>query len=56
MRFQRSQNTGGPSSSVGITRFFDTDLSGPKLSPEFILGISVAFVILMVALKFLRLF
>jgi preprotein translocase subunit Sec61beta len=56
MRFQRSQNTGGPSSSVGITRFFDTDMSGPKMTPEFVLGLSVAFIILMFALKMLALF
>ena len=56
MRFQRSQNAAGPSSSVGITRFFDTDLAGPKLSPEFVLGISVVFVVFMVVLKYLKLF
>lgn len=56
MKMNRGPSVAGPSSSVGIARFFDTDTSGPKLSPEFVLGISVAFVILMFVLKAFALF
>ena len=34
-----------PSSALGIMRFFDTDTKAPKVSPEFILGISIALIV-----------
>jgi len=43
---------GGPSSSIGIMRFFDTDMGGPKLSPEFVAGLVVAFVVVLIAIQF----
>ncbi|HLC79880.1 MAG TPA: preprotein translocase subunit Sec61beta [archaeon] len=33
----------GPSSSIGIMRFFDTDSGGPKISPEFVIAIAIVF-------------
>jgi len=42
----------GPSSSIGIMRFFDVDSGGPKMTPEFVVAIAIAFVVLMIALKF----
>ena len=42
----------GPSSAIGIMRFFDTDTKGPKLSPEFIIGITFVFIMVIVFLKF----
>jgi preprotein translocase subunit Sec61beta len=42
---------GGPSSAIGITRFFDAESKSPKLSPYFVMGVSVAIIIVMLALK-----
>ncbi|MCX6798948.1 MAG: preprotein translocase subunit Sec61beta [Candidatus Diapherotrites archaeon] len=36
VKLERGPMTSGPSSSLGIMRFFDADTSGPKMSPEFI--------------------
>jgi preprotein translocase subunit Sec61beta len=41
----------GPSSSLGIMRFFDVDTAGPKLTPEFVLGITVAFIVIILFLR-----
>ena len=43
----------GPSSSIGIMRFFDTDAKGPKLSMELVFGVAIAFIIVMLAVRFL---
>lgn len=43
----------GPSSSIGIMRFFDVDTKGPKLTPEFVLGLSIAFVVIVLGAKML---
>ncbi|HLC93286.1 MAG TPA: preprotein translocase subunit Sec61beta [archaeon] len=43
----------GPSSSIGIMRFFDADSGGPKISPEFVVGVAVVFTL---AIAMLRLF
>ena len=54
MKFQRAKNIGaGPSSSIGIMRFFDQDMGGPKLSPEFVMVIAVGFIFVMFALHFM---
>jgi preprotein translocase subunit Sec61beta len=37
---------GGPSSAIGITRFFDADSKSPKLSPYFVIGVSLVFIII----------
>jgi preprotein translocase subunit Sec61beta len=42
---------GGPSSAIGIMRFFDADSKAPHLSPYFIVGIAVVFIIAMLFLK-----
>jgi preprotein translocase subunit Sec61beta len=42
----------GPSSSIGIMRFFDVDTKGPKLTPEFVVGLAIVFVVLVLAIKF----
>jgi len=33
-----------PSSSIGIMRFLDVDTGGPKMQPEFIVVLCIAFV------------
>ncbi len=53
MKFKHSTPTTGPSSSLGIMRFFDTETAGPKLTPEFVM---VVVGILTVALIALHLF
>lgn len=51
VKLKRGPAVSGPSSALGIMRFFDADVAGPKLSPEFILGISIALIIVVVILK-----
>jgi preprotein translocase subunit Sec61beta len=46
----KAQNT-GPSSAIGITRFFDADSKSPKISPYFVIGVSIAVVIIMLILR-----
>ncbi len=48
---QTGGGVSGPSSSIGIIRFFDTDSGGPKVTPEFIVGASIVFAIALVAFK-----
>ncbi|MFH1256179.1 MAG: preprotein translocase subunit Sec61beta [Candidatus Diapherotrites archaeon] len=51
MKFQKTRSdVSGPSSTLGIMRFFDTDTTGPKLTPEFVLGITIAFSALILVL------
>ncbi|VVC00268.1 Sec61beta family protein [uncultured archaeon] len=54
MKFTQSgSGVSGPSSSIGIIRFFDTDSGGPKITPEFVVGVSVVFALILVALRVL---
>ena len=41
---------GGPSSSIGIMRFFDADSKSPKLSPYFVVGATTVFLVIMLIL------
>ena len=45
VKMKSTPGMGGPSSSLGIMRFFDQDVGGPKVSPEFIIVISLALAI-----------
>lgn len=45
------QEVAGPSSSLGIMRFFDTDMAGPKITPEFVIVLCVIFSGIILALK-----
>lgn len=47
----KPQAGGGPSSSIGITRFFDADSKSPKISPYFVLGIIIIFIVVLLILK-----
>ncbi|MDP2666194.1 MAG: preprotein translocase subunit Sec61beta [Candidatus Diapherotrites archaeon] len=40
----------GPSSSIGIQRFFDTDEGGPVLTPPMVIGAAIVVIILMLVL------
>ncbi len=54
MKFNKTAPIGGgPSSSIGIMRFFDQDMGGPKLSAEFVLAIILGFVFIMLLIHFL---
>ncbi len=42
---------GGPSSAIGITRFFDAESKSPKISPYFVIGATTLLVIVMLILR-----
>lgn len=46
VKLNRGPSVSGPSSSLGIMRFFDADTSGPKLSPELVIIIALALIVL----------
>ena len=53
VKFTRNapQAEGGPSSAIGIMRFFDSESKSPKLNPYFVAGGIIVFIILMLILK-----
>ena len=51
VKFSKGPKVSGPSSSLGIMRFFDADSKGPKLSPEFVVGLAFVFVVIVLAGK-----
>ncbi len=52
MKFQQNkQTTQGPSSAIGIVRFFDSDSKTPKLSPELVLGFVIALVVVLIVIR-----
>lgn len=51
VKLRKGPAVSGPSSSIGIMRFFDADTSGPKLTPEFIVGLSIAVIIVVLGAK-----
>ena len=55
MKFEKQKNTGGagPSSAIGLIRFFDTEVGGPKMTPEFVLVIALFFIIAMLLFHFI---
>ncbi len=46
-----SEAGSGPSSAIGIMRFFDSDSKSPQLSPYFLIGIAIVFIIAILVLK-----
>jgi len=38
VKLVKGKRTSGPSSAIGLMRFFDAETKSPKLSPEFVLG------------------
>ena len=53
MKFDKAKTMpgAGPSSAIGIMRFFDQDTGGPKMTPEFVVGFSVVFVVFVLLVK-----
>lgn len=57
VKFTKNQpTTGGPSSSIGIMRFFDSEAGGPKLSPEFVVALAIVFIVVVMVVKSLGIF
>lgn len=51
MKFTNVRQDSGPSSSIGIMRFFDTDSGGPKISPEFVVGVAIIFALIIIGIR-----
>ena len=51
VKLNRGPAVSGPSSSIGIMRFFDADTAGPKLTPEFVVVASAVLVTIVLAAK-----
>ncbi|MCH7902760.1 preprotein translocase subunit Sec61beta [archaeon] len=50
MKFTQSSGPSGPSSAIGIIRFFDADAGGPKISPEFVMIVALVFIFIVVVI------
>ncbi len=53
VKLTQGPSISGPSSSIGIMRFFDVDTKGPKLTPEFVVGLAIAVIVLVFIVKFM---
>lgn len=56
VKFTKSKTAeagGGPSSAIGIMRFFDSDSKSPKLSPYFVIGVTVVVIVGILFLKYI---
>ena len=51
-----SEAGSGPSSAIGITRFFDADSKSPTLSPYVVVAIIAVFIIALLVVKNLMVF
>jgi len=52
VKLKQGTPTSGPSSSIGIMRFFDADTAGPKIAPEAIIAICAIFIAAVLVIKF----
>lgn len=56
VKFTQSAPQGqGPSSGIGVQRFFDTDEGGPKLTPTMVFGFAIVVIVIFVAVRVLNL-
>jgi len=51
VKLNRGNRVSSPTSEIGIMRFFDAEVAGPKLSPYLIVGLCIAFIIIVIAIK-----
>ncbi|MDD5162866.1 MAG: preprotein translocase subunit Sec61beta [Candidatus ainarchaeum sp.] len=51
VKFQSGPNVSGPSSSIGIMRFFDAETPGPKITPEFFIGLAIIVIVVLLVIK-----
>ncbi len=46
----------GPSSGIGVQRFFDVDEGGPQLTPAMVFGAAIVVIVFFIALRVLNVF
>ncbi len=51
---KRAAQSSGPSSSIGIMRFFDADSKSPKLNPYFVVAAIIVFIVLILVLGLMK--
>lgn len=51
VKLSQGPGASGPSSSLGIMRFFDVDAGGPKVSPELVLGLAIVLTVGVILLR-----
>ncbi|HLD58852.1 MAG TPA: preprotein translocase subunit Sec61beta [archaeon] len=51
VKMETGPRVSGPSSSIGIMRFFDADTPGPKMTPEFVVGFALILVAVVLIIK-----
>ncbi len=57
VKFTQSAPTAqGPSSGIGVQRFFDTDEGGPKLTPVMVFGFAFFVIVVFIALHAFNVF
>ena len=49
VKLKKGKATSGPSSSIGLMRFFDAESMGPKISPQFVIAVSIAVAVIWIA-------
>ena len=52
VKFQQGPSVSGPSSSIGIMRFFDAETPGPKMTPDFAVGLALIVIALVLIVRF----
>ena len=50
-RRKREQGVGMPQSSAGLMRFFQDETNGVKVPPEFVVGMAVALIVIVIAAR-----
>jgi preprotein translocase subunit Sec61beta len=53
---QSAPQTQGPSSGIGVQRFFDTDEGGPKLTPAMVFGFAIVVIVVFISLHAFNVF
>jgi preprotein translocase subunit Sec61beta len=57
VKFTQAKPQGqGPSSAIGVQRFFDTDEGGPQLTPEMVFGFAIVVCVVFIAVQALGVF
>jgi len=52
VKLRKGPGVSSPSSSLGIMRFFDADTKGPKMSPEFVIALSLGLILVVLAARY----
>ncbi|RLG69982.1 MAG: preprotein translocase subunit Sec61beta [Candidatus Iainarchaeum archaeon] len=50
VKLRKGRRAYTPSSALGIMRFFDAESKAPKLSPELVVAIAIAFILIILVL------